>query len=72
MKTLQEMLKEIEGSEVLKDELKGIRNKVQFEEFLKKHDCEATAEEFIKLDDTLKKPEMKDENELEDDAVESL
>lgn len=34
MKTLQEMLKEIEDSEVLKDELKGIRNKVQFEEFL--------------------------------------
>ena len=72
MKTLQEMLKEIDGSEALKNELKEIKDKVAFEEFLKKHDCEATAEDFIKLVDTFKKPEMKDENELDDDEVESV
>ncbi len=49
MKTLEDLYKEIEESKDLQKELSSI-GKGQFAEigaFLKKHDCEAMAEEFV-------------------------
>ncbi len=46
MKAIEEFLKEIESSDVLRNELKAIKDKDAAAAFLKKYDCGATADEF--------------------------
>ena len=46
MKTIEEMYKEIDGSEELLKKLGGVQDNASLEAFLKEHDCDATAEEF--------------------------
>ena len=65
MKTLQEMFNEIEGSEILKNELKEIRDQKEFLEFLKKQDCETTSEEIAEFF------RKQSEGEVEDDVAEA-
>ena len=48
MKTIEEFYKEIAGSKELQDELKNI-SEGMLEAFLKKHDCDASVEDFKKL-----------------------
>ena len=61
MKTIQELVKEIEGSEDLKNELKEIKDKVSFEAFLKKHECDATAEDIASFAKEMKEGEIGDD-----------
>ena len=72
MKTLEELYKEIIASKELQKELTSI-GKGQFAEvdvFLKKHNCEVSAEEFV---DFLKKQKKSQpEGELADDATEAV
>ena len=72
MKTVEELFKEIDTSKDLQNEITSI-GKGQFAEleaFLKKHDCEASAEEFIEF---LKKQKpSKAEGELTDDDVDAV
>ena len=49
MKTVEEFAKEIIGSAELQKELMALKDKASLEEFLKKNDCEATVEEFVKF-----------------------
>lgn len=65
MKTIEEFIKEIEGSDALLKELEAIEDKDAAAAFLKKHDCGATAEEFGKALKALS------EGEISDDAAES-
>ena len=46
MKTLEEFIKEIEGSDALKNELKEIKDKTALADFLKKHGCDVSVNEF--------------------------
>ena len=46
MKTVEEFIKEIESSDVLKNELKAIKDDSELSEFLKKQGCDAAAAEF--------------------------
>ena len=48
MKTIEEFIKEIEGSAALQDELKTIQDKDAFAAFLKKYDVEGSVEDFAK------------------------
>lgn len=48
MKTVEELYKEIAASKKLQEELKNA-SKEMLEAFLKKHGCDADADEFIKL-----------------------
>lgn len=65
MKTIQDFIKEIEGSAALQDELKAIEDKDAAAAFLKKYDCGGTAEEFGKALLALS------EGEISDNAAES-
>ncbi len=65
MKTIEEFIKEIEGSEALQKELEVIEDKDAAAAFLKKYDCGGTAEEFGKALKAL------NEGEIGDDAAES-
>ena len=65
MKTIQDFIKEIEGSAALQDELKAIKDKDALAEFLKKYDCGGSAEEFGKALLALS------EGEISDNAAES-
>ena len=47
MKTIEEFYKEIAGSKELQDELKNI-SEGMLDEFLKKHGCDASVEDFKK------------------------
>ena len=42
----EELIREIEGSEALQDELRAVKNEKAFAEFFSRHDCGFTAEEF--------------------------
>ena len=66
MKTIQDFIKEIEGSAALQDELKAIKDKDVLAEFLKKNDVNATAEEFAKA------VKSKAEGELPDSDAEAV
>jgi hypothetical protein len=69
MKTVEELFKEIEASKDLQKELTSI-GKGKFAEvevFLKKHDCEASAEEFVDYIKSQKKSQI--EGEIGDDAA---
>ena len=48
MKTIEEFIKEIEGSAALQEELKGIQDEDAFAAFLKKYDVESSVEDFAK------------------------
>ena len=65
MKTIEEFIKEIEGSEALQKELEVIEDKDAAAAFLKKYDCGGTAEEFGKALMALS------EGEISDNAAES-
>ena len=65
MKTINEFIKEIEGSEALQKELEAIEDKDAAAAFLKKYDCGGTAEEFGKALLALS------EGEISDNAAES-
>jgi|GEM_PF-6969592 len=65
MKTIDEFIKEIEGSEALLKELEAIEDMDAAATFLKKYDCGGTAEEFGKA------LEAMNEGEIGDDAAES-
>ena len=69
MKTVEELFKEIDASKDLQKELTSI-GKGQFAEigaFLKKHDCDASAEEFIDFLKSQKK--SRTDGEIGDDDV---
>ena len=65
MKTINEFIKEIEGSEALQKELEVIEDKDAAAAFLKKYDCGGSAEEFGKALMALS------EGEISDNAAES-
>ena len=65
MKTINEFIKEIEGSEALQKELEVIEDNEAAAAFLKKYDCGGTAEEFGKALMALS------EGEISDNAAES-
>ena len=64
MKTVEEFIKEIEGSEALRNELEELEPKDAVA-FLRKNDCGATFEEFCKALKAFY------EGEISDDEVES-
>ena len=63
MKTLEEFVKEIGGSEALQKALGELRDKAALEAFLQKNGCSATADEFIAL------VRSQGEGELTDDGA---
>ena len=65
MKTLEEFVKEISGSEELRNEIKAIGNDDELEAFLKKHDCAASVREYKDYAASVR------EGELTDDAAEA-
>ena len=67
MKTAEEFIKEIDSSETLQNELKGIKDVDALTEFLKKNDVGAATEEFVKA----LKAENESEGELSDDDAET-
>ncbi len=60
MKTIQDFIKEIEGSAAFQDELKAIKDKDALAEFLKKNDVEGTVEDFGKALKVQSEGEMTD------------
>ena len=60
MKNVEEFYKEIVGSKELQEELKTV-SKETLEAFLKKHDCDAIAENFAAFARTQCEGEMTDE-----------
>ena len=65
MKTIQDFIKEIEGSAALQDELKAIEDRDAAAAFLKKNDVDGTVEDFGKALMALS------EGEISDNAAES-
>ena len=72
MKTVEELFKEIGESKELQNELASIGKgqNAEIEEFLKKHDCSASAEEFV--DFIKSKKDSQAEGEIDDDALEAV
>ena len=72
MKTVEELFKEIEASKDLQKGLSSIGKGqyAEIEAFLKKHDCDASAEEFIDFLKSQKKLQV--DGELSDDAAETV
>lgn len=67
MKTAEEFIKEINSSETLQNELKGIKDADALTDFLKKNDVDTQAEEFVKAF----KEENESEGEIEDDDAQA-
>ena len=65
MKTLTELINEINSSGELQEELKAVSVE-ELDKFLKKHDCDADAKEFAEYVKT------QAEGEMEDGAVETV
>ncbi len=65
MKTVEEFYKEISDTKALQDELKNVSEEM-LGAFLKKHECEASAEEFVEF---LK---AQSEGAIEDEDVEGM
>ena len=65
MKTIEEFIKEIEGSETLQNELNAIKDKEAAAAYLKKYDVSGSVEDFGKAIKALA------QGELSDDAAES-
>ena len=70
MKTIEEMYKEIDGSEELQNKLEGVQDNASIEAFLKEYDCGATAEEFKNF--VKSKRGGNTEGEISDDDVEAV
>ncbi len=68
MKTIQDFIKEIEGSAELQAALKEIKDKDALAEFLKKNDVDGTVEDFGKA----LKSKAEAEGEITDDAAEAV
>ncbi len=68
MKTIQDFIKEIEGSAELQAALKEIKDKDALAAFLKKYDVEGTVEDFGKA----LKSKAEAEGEITDDAAEAV
>ena len=68
MKTIQDFIKEIEGSAELQAALKAIKDKDALAEFLKKNDVAGTVEEFVEA----VKAKAGEEGELSDDDAEAV
>ena len=68
MKTIQDFIKEIEGSAALQDELKAIKDKDALAAFLKKNDVDGTVEDFGKAIQA----QAEAEGEITDDAAEAV
>jgi hypothetical protein len=68
MKTIQDFIKEIEGSAELQAALKEIKDKDALAEFLKKNDVAGTVEEFAEAI----KAKTGAEGELSDDDAEAV
>ena len=68
MKTIQDFIKEIEGSAELQAALKAIKDKDALAEFLKKNDVAGTVEEFAEAI----KAKTGAEGELSDDDAEAV
>ena len=68
MKTIEEFIKEIEGSADLQNEIKAIKDKDALSAFLKKNDVEGTVEDFGKA----VKAKAESEGEISDDDVENV
>ena len=66
MKTIEEMYKEISASEELNKAVSEIKDKTALADFLKKHGCEASADEFEKF------VKSQSEGEIEDDEVSAV
>lgn len=64
MKSLEEFIKEIDGSEKLQKELKNIKDTAGADAFLKKYDCDAAAAELAEY---IKSQIADKEGELSDD-----
>ena len=68
MKTIEAFIKEIEGSDALKNELKAIKDNDALAAFLKKYDVEGTVEDFGKAIQA----QAEAEGEISDDAAEAV
>ena len=66
MKTIEELYKEIIASEELKKAVSEIEDKAALADFLKKHGCEASVEEFAKV------IKSQSEGEIGDDAASAV
>ena len=62
MKTIEELIKKIDNSDEMKKELEAVSDKNGLEEFLKKYDCGANAEDFVKTVESLSEGEISDES----------
>ncbi|MBQ7700332.1 MAG: hypothetical protein IJT49_08335 [Clostridia bacterium] len=69
MKTLNEFIKEINGSKDLQEELKNTNDMDAANAFLKKHDCDATANELAEYIRSQRKDGVQ---ELSDDEVSAV
>lgn len=65
MKTIEELYKEIAASKELQEELKNASEET-LEAFLKKHDCHATAKEFVAF------ARAQSEGEIGDEETENI
>lgn len=70
MITVEELFHEINESEELIKEINNLKDKAEFESFIRKYDCEATADEIIELIKSIKDSSF--EGELTDEAVEDV
>ena len=68
MKTIEQFIKEIEGSAYLQNEIKAIKDQDVLAEFLKKNDVEGTVQGFGKA----VKAKYGAEGEISDDAAEAV
>lgn len=68
MKTIDEFIKEIEGSVALQDEIRTINDKDALAAFLKKNDVDGTVEDFGKAIQA----KAEAEGELSDEAAEAV
>lgn len=68
MKTVKDFIEEIEESEILKNELKAIKDKGEAEAFLRKYDVGGTVDAFGKAI----KARTKNEGELADNDVKAV
>ena len=63
MKTIEELYKEINAAEELKNAVSAIKDKGALADFLKEHGCDASADEFEKF------VKSQSEGEIGDDAA---
>ncbi len=62
MKTVEELVKEINGSKELQKEIKAIKNDDEFEAFLKNNGCGASTKEYLDYVESLNEGEIEDDD----------